>query len=222
MGNIRVVDVKQGVFALNDEVALENRAKLKENKTFMINLMASPGAGKTTTVIKTIEYLKEEYKIAVLEADIDSVVDAQKIDEIGITSLQVHTGGECAMDAEMTKQALSEINVKGFDLLILENVGNLVCPAETDVGASKNVCILSYPEGDDKPLKYPLMFEVSDIILVNKIDTKEYFKFDETAFAERVHMLNPNAKIFFISAKTEEGFSKWCDYLKDCVKEWND
>lgn len=221
MGNVRVIDVHQSVYAVNDEIAAKTRKRLKEEKTFMINLMASPGAGKTTTLLKTVEMLDGRYKIGVMEADIDSMVDAKKMADAGVASIQVHTGGECAMDAEMTLQAIEEFNTAQYDLLFLENVGNLVCPAETDTGASKNVAILSYPEGDDKPLKYPLMFQVCHAVLINKIDTKEYFEFDDEAVIERIHNRNPDAKIFFISAKTGEGFSDWIQWLEDNINEWN-
>lgn len=220
MGNVRVIEVHQGVFAANDAVAAKTRARLKEEKTFMINLMASPGAGKTTTLLKTVELLEGIYKIGVMEADIDSAVDAEKMSEAGVASIQVHTGGECAMDAEMTMQAIEEFNTAQYDLLVMENVGNLVCPAETDTGASKNVAILSYPEGDDKPLKYPLMFQVCDVVLINKIDTKDYFDFDDDAVVKRIHDRNPEAKVFFVSAKTGEGFDKWIEWLKNSVEEW--
>lgn len=184
----------------------------------MINLMASPGAGKTSVLLRTLEALKDDYKIGVMEADIDASVDAEKIAAAGGRSIQVHTGGECAMDAEMTRQAMEEFQTEDLDLLVLENVGNLVCPAETDTGATVNVEILSIPEGDDKPLKYPLMFTVCDLVLVNKIDTRDYFSFDDEAFIARVKKLNPQAKIIFLSAKTGEGFDTWITWLKGVLK----
>lgn len=217
---MKVIEVHQSVYAVNDEIAARTREKLKKEKTFMINLMASPGAGKTTTLLKTIELLDNRYKIGVMEADIDATVDAEKMKEAGVRSIQVHTGGQCAMDAEMTLQALMEFHTEDLDLLVMENVGNLVCPAETDTGASRNVAILSIPEGDDKPLKYPLMFEVCDVVLINKIDTREFFPFDDDAVVERIHMRNPNAKIFFLSAKTGEGFEPWIEWLENEIKEW--
>ncbi len=220
MGNVRVIDVHQSVYAVNDEIAVRTRARLKEEKTFMINLMSSPGAGKTTTLLRTAKMLGDRYRIGVMEADIDSSVDAEKMAEAGVDSIQVHTGGECAMDAQMTMQALDEFDTKGLDLLVMENVGNLVCPAETDTGASRNVVILSYPEGDDKPLKYPLMFEVCHVVLINKIDTKEYFDFDDEAVVERIHERNPLAKVFFVSAKTGEGFEEWISWLDNNIKKW--
>ena len=220
MGNVRVIDVHQSVYAVNDEIAAKTSARLKEEKTFMVNLMSSPGAGKTTTLIRTANMLGDRYRIGVMEADIDSSVDAEKMAAAGVASIQVHTGGECAMDAHMTMQALDEFDTDGLDLLVMENVGNLVCPAETDTGASSNVVILSYPEGDDKPLKYPLMFEVCHVVLINKIDTKEYFDFDDKAVVERIHERNPLAKVFFVSAKTGEGFEEWISWLDNNIKEW--
>lgn len=218
---VRVIDVHQSVYAANDELAKDTREQLKKDKTFMVNLMASPGAGKTTTLLRTIEELKGIYKIGIMEADIAATVDAERMQAAGVDSIQVHTGGECAMDAEMTRQAMIEFNTAQYDLLFLENVGNLVCPAETDTGASKKVAILSYPEGDDKPLKYPLMFEVCDAVLINKIDTRDYFPFDDAAVVERIHKLNPNSRIFFVSARTGEGFDGWISWLKKNIEEWN-
>ncbi|MGN0394763.1 MAG: hydrogenase nickel incorporation protein HypB [Coprococcus sp.] len=214
MAKVRVIDVHQSVYAVNDEIAAHIRNKLKREKTFMINLMASPGAGKTTTLLRTIEILKNKYKIGVMEADIEATVDAEKVEKAGVKSIQVHTGGQCAMDAEMTLQAMEEFHTEELDLLVMENVGNLVCPAETDTGASKNVAILSVPEGDDKPLKYPLMFQVCDVILINKIDTKKFFPFDDDAVIQRIHRRNPDAQIFFVSAKTGEGFAKWIEWIE--------
>ncbi|MGN0316951.1 MAG: hydrogenase nickel incorporation protein HypB [Lachnospira sp.] len=221
MGNIRVIDVHQSVFAVNDEIAEKTRQRLKKEKTFMVNLMASPGAGKTTTLLRTVNCLNNEFNIGVMEADIDATVDAEKMAEAGVASIQVHTGGECAMNAEMTKEAMDEFNTAQYDILFMENVGNLVCPAETDTGASVNVAILSIPEGDDKPLKYPLMFQVCHAVLINKIDTREYFPFDDKAVVERIHHHNPDAKIFFVSAKTGEGFDEWIEWLSGNVREWN-
>ena len=214
MGNVRIIDVNMNVFADNDAVAAQIREKNEKDHTFMINLMASPGAGKTSVLLRTLEALKEEYKIGVMEADIEASVDAEKIVAAGGRSIQVHTGGECAMNAEMTRHAMEEFQTEDLDLLILENVGNLVCPAEEDTGATVNVEILSIPEGDDKPLKYPLMFTVCQLILVNKIDTRDYFAFDDEAFIERVKKLNPDAEIIFLSAKTGEGVDQWIDWLR--------
>ncbi len=219
MSNFKVIDVNVGVFDLNDRIAAEVRQKNKEDHTFMINLMASPGAGKTTTLLRTIQALSPEYKIGVMEADIDATVDAEKMAAAGVRTIQVHTGGECAMDAAMTQQALEEFDTSDLDLLFMENVGNLVCPAEQDTGATVNAVILSLPEGDDKPLKYPLMFQVCQVVLVNKTDTRKFFRFDDQAFVERVHRLNPAARIFFLSAKTGEGFDAWVEWLKENVSK---
>ena len=221
MAKLKVIDVNHGVFDANNRIAAENRKRLKEQKTFMLNVMASPGSGKTTTLLATIKALNNRYKIGVMEADIDATVDTETMLNAGVESIQVHTNGECAMDAAMTKQSLNEFPTENLDLLFLENVGNLVCPAETDTGASKNLEILSVPEGDDKPLKYPLMFKVADVVLINKIDTREYFPFDDEAVKERIHKLNPNAEIFFISAKTGEGMEQWIDWLINQVDSWN-
>ena len=214
---VRVIDVNMGVFEMNDRIADEVRARNKANGTFMVNLMASPGSGKTTTLLRTIAELRDEYKIGVMEADIDASVDAEKMIEAGVRSIQIHTGGECAMDASMTQQALEEFDTSDLDLLFMENVGNLVCTAEQDTGATVNVEILSLPEGDDKPLKYPLMFTVCQAVIVNKIDTRKFFRFDDEAFIERVHSLNPDAKIFFLSSKTGEGFDAWTGWLREQI-----
>lgn len=218
---VRIIEIKQNVFAKNEVNADKIRQRLKEEKTFMINLMASPGAGKTTTLLRTIDMLKEEMKIGVMEADIDASVDAEKIAAAGAKSIQLHTGGMCHMDAEMTKQGLDEFGTQDLDLLFLENVGNLVCPAEFDTGACVNVAILSVPEGDDKPLKYPLMFQVCDLVLINKIDAKVIFDFDDEAVVQRIHQRNPKAKVLFLSAKTGKGFEAWCDWLRKSVQTWN-
>ena len=220
MPEFRVIDVNVGVFDKNDRVADANRAKLRAQKTFLLNVMASPGAGKTTTLLATIAALKDKYRIGVMEADIDATVDAETMANAGVRSIQVHTGGECAMDAEMTRQALEEFPTEDLDLLFLENIGNLVCPAETDTGASKNLEILSVPEGDDKPQKYPLMFEVCHAVLINKIDTTDFFPFDFDAVEERIHSLNPDCKIFFVSARTGEGMQEWIDWLDSEVAAW--
>jgi hydrogenase nickel incorporation protein HypB len=214
---VRVIDVNMGVFEMNDRIADEVRARNKANGTFMVNLMASPGSGKTTTLLRTIAELRDEYKIGVMEADIDASVDAEKMIKAGVRSIQIHTGGECAMDASMTQQALNEFDTSDLDLLFMENVGNLVCTAEQDTGATVNVEILSLPEGDDKPLKYPLMFTVCQAVIVNKVDTRKFFRFDDEAFIERVHSLNPDAKIFFLSSKTGEGFDAWTGWLREQI-----
>lgn len=198
------------------------RIELKNSKTFLLNLMSSPGSGKTTTVLRTIEALKDEMRIGVMEADIDSDVDAHTVSETGAKVIQLHTGGMCHLDADMTKQGLSGLGTEGLDFIILENVGNLVCPAEFDTGASKNAMILSVPEGDDKPLKYPLMFSIVDVLLINKIDAIANFDFDFKAVEERAKKLNPDIKVIPISAKTGEGIDKWADWIRTEVKNWNE
>mgnify|MGYP002732674332 FL=1 len=218
--SIQVIEVNESVFAGNDRLAEETRQKLKKEGTFLLNVMASPGAGKTSVLLRTIGLLKDRYRMGVMEADIDATVDAEKMQANGVRSIQVHTGGECAMNADMTRQALEEFCTEDLDLLFLENVGNLVCPAEEDVGACRSIEILSVPEGDDKPLKYPLMFQVTQAVLVNKIDTKEYFPFDDEAVTRRIHALNPEAKVFFVSAKTGEGFDEWVRWLAGEVDAW--
>ena len=217
MKEVRIIDVNVGVFEQNDRIAGEVRAMNTANRTFMVNIMASPGAGKTSTLLRTISMLRDRYSIGVMEADIDAAVDAEKMAEAGVRTIQVHTGGECAMDASMTKQALDEFDTRDLDLLFMENVGNLVCPAEQDTGAHINVEILSIPEGDDKPLKYPLMFEVCQCVLINKTDTRKFFPFDDEAVKERILRLNPAAKIFFVSAKTGEGFEAWTQWLSEQI-----
>lgn len=218
--SIQVIEVNESVFAGNDRLAEETRQKLKKEGTFLLNVMASPGAGKTSVLLRTIGLLKDRYRMGVMEADIDATVDAEKMQANGVRSIQVHTGGECAMNADMTRQALEEFHTEDLDLLFLENVGNLVCPAEEDVGACRSIEILSVPEGDDKPLKYPLMFQVTQAVLVNKIDTKEYFPFDDEVVTRRIHALNPEAKVFFVSAKTGEGFDEWVRWLAGEVDAW--
>lgn len=218
--SIQVIEMNESVFAGNDRLADETRQKLKKEGTFLLNVMASPGAGKTSVLLRTIGLLKDRYRMGVMEADIDATVDAEKMQANGVRSIQVHTGGECAMNADMTRQALEEFHTEDLDLLFLENVGNLVCPAEEDVGACRSIEILSVPEGDDKPLKYPLMFQVTQAVLVNKIDTKEYFPFDDEAVTRRIHALNPEAKVFFVSAKTGEGFDEWVRWLAGEVDAW--
>ncbi len=218
MSEVRVINVNVGVFEENNRIADQVRELNKESGTFLVNIMASPGAGKTSVLLRTIAALKDAYRIGVMEADIDATVDAEKMKQAGVRSIQVHTGGECAMDASMTMQAIKEFDAGGLDLLFLENVGNLVCPAEQDTGSNINVEILSVPEGDDKPLKYPLMFQVCQCILVNKTDTRKFFAFDDAAFVQRIHDLNPDAKIIFLSAKTGEGFEKWISWLKEQIE----
>ena len=220
MKDVRVIEVKKSVFESNDERAALLRKDLKDKGVFLLNLMSSPGAGKTTTLTRTIEQLKDDLRIGVMEADIDSSVDAKAIAETGVKSIQLHTLGMCHLDAGMTEQGIDEFGTDELDLVVLENVGNLVCPAEFDTGAVKNAMILSVPEGDDKPLKYPLMFSICDVVLINKIDAKSVFDFDDDAVVERIKKLNPKAEIFFISAKTGEGVDAWCDWLRKQVKAW--
>ncbi len=221
MNEFKVLEIKQSVFDDNDKQANLLREELKKDKTFLLNLMSSPGSGKTTTVLRTIKALENEMKIGVLEADIDSDVDARAVAKTNAKVIQLHTGGMCHLDADMTRQGLEGLKTEGIDFVILENVGNLVCPAEFDTGASKNAMILSVPEGDDKPLKYPLMFSIVDVLLINKIDTIGYFDFDLKAVEERAKKINPNIKIIPISAKTGEGMDKWFEWVRNEVKNWN-
>lgn len=221
MDKFKILEIKQSVFEDNDYQADLLREELKKKKTFLLNLMSSPGSGKTTTLTKTINALKDEMNIGVMEADIDSDVDAHTISKTGVKVIQLHTGGMCHLDADMTKQGLEGLGTENIDFAILENVGNLVCPAEFDTGASKNAMILSVPEGDDKPLKYPLMFSIVDVLLINKIDVLEYFDFDLEACKDRVKKLNPNIKIIPISARTGEGIEEFADWIRSEVKIWN-
>ncbi|MCQ2480568.1 MAG: hydrogenase nickel incorporation protein HypB [Clostridia bacterium] len=219
MDKVRVIEVKQSVFAHNDQDAAELRAQLKEKGIYLMNLMSAPGSGKTTTLTKLINSIKDEIKVAVMEADIDSDVDAITIAEkTGVKSIQLHTGGMCHLDAEMTRQGVEGLQAGDVDLIILENVGNLVCPAEFDTGATKNVMILSVPEGHDKPLKYPLMFSVCDLVIINKIDVMPYFDFDMDKVTEYVHMRNPKAEIIPISAKTGEGIDVLAQWVRKEIK----
>ena len=220
MNDVRVIEVKENILADNDKEAQILRDKLKSKKTFLMNLMSSPGSGKTTTLLRTVEQLKDKIKIGIMEADVDSDVDAIKMAEAGVKSIQLHTGGMCHLDAAMTEQGLNELDYNGLDLVVLENVGNLICPAEFDTGAAKNVMILSVPEGHDKPLKYPLMFSKVDALIINKIDVAPYFDFDMDKLREFVGRLNKNVKIFPISAKTGEGVEEWTNWLLNEVKTW--
>ena len=222
MADIRVLEIKESVFADNDRQADALRKELKEKGVFLLNLMSSPGAGKTTTLVKTIETLKDSLRIGVMEADIDSDVDARTIAHTGVKSIQLHTGGMCHLDATMTGQGIRGLGVEDIDLAILENVGNLVCPAEFDTGAVKNVMILSVPEGHDKPLKYPLMFQVCDAVLINKTDVLPYFDFDMDLVKTYIHQRNPQAEIFPVSAKTGKGITAWTDWLYNQVKIWKE
>ncbi|WP_434293416.1 hydrogenase nickel incorporation protein HypB [Clostridium botulinum] len=220
MDKYKVIEIKKSVFEDNDQQANLLREELRKEKTFLLNLMSSPGSGKTTTVLRTIEALKDEMNIGVLEADIDSEVDAHTVAQAGAKVIQLHTGGMCHLDADMTKQGLLGLGTEGVDFVILENVGNLVCPAEFDTGASKNAMILSVPEGDDKPLKYPLMFSIVDVVLINKIDAIANFDFDFKAVEEHIKKLNPNIKVIKISAKTGEGIDEWINWIRTEVKKW--
>ncbi len=220
MKDVRILEIRQSVFADNDRQAEALRAELREKGVFLLNLMSSPGAGKTTTLMSTIEALGEVFRIGVMEADIDSDVDARTISQSGAKVIQLHTGGMCHLDAAMTRQGLEGLETGDVELAILENVGNLVCPAEFDTGAARNAMILSVPEGDDKPLKYPLMFSVCDVVLINKIDVLPYFDFDLEKCREYIRMRNPDARIIPICAKTGEGIDAWADWLRAEIRSW--
>jgi hydrogenase nickel incorporation protein HypB len=209
----KVLEIKKGIFENNDRQADLLREDLKNEKTFLLNLMSSPGSGKTTTVLKAIEMLRDKFRFGIMEADIDSDVDARKVAEVGIPVVQVHTGGMCHLDAEMTRQGLAALPTKDMDIVILENVGNLVCPAEFDTGATKNAMILSVPEGDDKPLKYPLMFSIVDVLLINKMDTIGMFDFNLEDVVKRAKTINPDILVIPISAKTGDGMEPWINWL---------
>ena len=221
MNAFRVIEVKQSIFADNNQDADRLRQQMKEEKTFLINLMSSPGSGKTTTLTGLINRLKDDLRIGIMEADIDSDVDADTISRTGVKVIQLHTGGMCHLDADMTRQGIRQLGTEGLDLVVLENVVNLVCPAEFDTGAALNMMILSVPEGHDKPLKYPLIFQVCDILVINKIDVLPYFDFDLEKVREFALRRNPNLKIFPISAKTGEGVDALADYLRQQVISWN-
>ena len=221
MDEVRLIEVKQSVFEDNNRDAEELRAELKRNKTFLLNLMSSPGSGKTSLLLKLAKELKGKVKLGVMEADIDSAVDARAMLEAGVSTIQIHTGGMCHLDADMTRQGLRELGAEAFDLVVLENVGNLVCPAEFDTGASKNMTILSVPEGHDKPLKYPLMYETCQLLVINKIDVMEYFDFDAEKVTEYAKMRNPDIEILFVSAKTGEGIPRVAEWILKQVREWN-
>ena len=220
MNTFRVIEVKQSIFADNDQDADRLRQQMKNEKTFLINLMSSPGSGKTTTLTGLINRLKADLKIGVMEADIDSDVDADTISQTGAKVIQLHTGGMCHLDADMTRQGVKQLGTEELDLVVLENVGNLVCPAEFDTGAAMNMMILSVPEGHDKPLKYPLIFQVCDVMIINKIDVLPYFDFDMEKVREFARRRNPNIQIFPISAKTGEGMDALAAYLKETITDW--
>ena len=222
MDGFKVLEIKKSVFENNDREADLLREQLKKDRVFLLNLMSSPGSGKTTTLTKTIAALKDEFRIGVMEADIDSDVDAATIEKTGVKVIQLHTGGMCHLDAGMTAQGLEGMGVEDIDFAILENVGNLVCPAEFDTGSVKNAMILSVPEGHDKPLKYPLMFSICDVLLINKIDVLPYFDFDLEECKKYVKKLNPNMKVIPISARTGEGIEEWANWLRTEIKAWNE
>ena len=222
MEAFRTIEVKRSIFDNNERQAEELRRELKKEKVFLLNLMSSPGSGKTTTLQRTIEALRKELRIGIMQADIDSDVDARTIENMGVKVIQLHTGGMCHLDADMTGQGLKAMGTGNVDLAVLENVGNLVCPAEFDTGAVKNAMILSVPEGDDKPLKYPLMFSVCDVVLINKMDVMPYFDFDLEKCRENIRLRNPKAKVIPISAKTGEGLDAWTDWLRTEVKAWRE
>ena len=221
MDEVKIIEIKKSVFADNEQDAASLRKELKDKGVYLLNLMSSPGSGKTTTLIRTLNLLKDKLRLAVMEADIDSDVDAVKVKEAtGVEAIQLHTGGMCHLDAEMTRQGLDNLDLARTDLVILENVGNLVCPAEFDTGAVRNAMILSVPEGDDKPLKYPLMFSVCDLVLVNKTDVLPYFDFSLERCRENVRLRNPRARVIPICAKTGEGVDAFADWLVDEVENW--
>ena len=217
---IKVIEVKESVFANNDRAAEALRERMHDAGTFMINLMSSPGAGKTTLLSATTRALADEMRVAIMEADVDSDVDAHTVQEAGAKAIQLHTGGMCHLDAAMTEQGLQQMGYEDTDLVFIENVGNLICPAEFDTGAAAKVMILSVPEGDDKPLKYPLMFEVSDLVLISKVDTLPYFDFDRDKLERNVLLRNPDAQIIYLSAKTGEGMDQWLSWLRKHVSDW--
>ena len=222
MDEIKILELKESVFADNNADAQRLRDQLKAEKTFLINLMSSPGSGKTSTLLALAEELAGKIRWAVMEADIDSVVDAQTMKEAGVEAVQLHTGGMCHLDADMTRQGLSQLDTSTLDMVVLENVGNLVCPAEFDTGAALNMTILSVPEGHDKPLKYPLMFSVVDVVLINKIDVMTYFDFDMEKCKEYIAMRNPNTKVIPICARTGEGIDEWNEWLLEQVRAWKE
>jgi hydrogenase nickel incorporation protein HypB len=221
MEEVRIIEVKESVFEDNNRDAEALRAQLKAEKTFLLNLMSSPGSGKTTTLLALTQYLKDQIRFGVMEADIDSTVDARAMLDAGVKAIQIHTGGMCHLDADMTRQGLRELGMEDLDLVILENVGNLVCPAEFDTGSSRNMTILSVPEGDDKPLKYPLMYETCHLLVINKIDVMDYFDFDKDKVVKAAKMRNPDIDVLFISARTGEGIPQLAEWILNQVAQWN-
>ncbi|MBQ2845927.1 MAG: hydrogenase nickel incorporation protein HypB [Firmicutes bacterium] len=222
MEQVKIIEVKESVFAENDKDAAELREQLKKEKTFLLNMMSSPGSGKTSTLLALAKELKGKLRFGVMEADIDSALDAEAMLDAGVEAIQIHTGGMCHLDASMTRQGLEGLETQELDLVVLENVGNLVCPAEFDTGASKNMTILSVPEGHDKPLKYPLMYETCHLLVINKTDVMEYFDFDKEKAVEYAKMRNPGIEVLFISAKTGEGIPELANWIIKNVNEWND
>lgn len=222
MEDIKIIEVKQSIFEDNNKDADRLRARLKEEKTFLLNLMSSPGSGKTTLLLALAKEIGNRLKVGVMEADIDSAVDAKTMMDAGVYSIQIHTGGMCHLDADMTRQGLDSIGSENFDLVILENVGNLVCPAEFDTGSVKNMTVLSVPEGHDKPLKYPLMYETCQLLVISKIDVLPYFDFDCDKVVEFAKSRNPDIDIIFVSARTGEGISALADWIINSVKQWNE
>ena len=222
MEQVKIIEVKESVFAGNDKDAAELREQLKKEKTFLLNMMSSPGSGKTSTLLALAKELKGKLRFGVMEADIDSALDAEAMLDAGVEAIQIHTGGMCHLDASMTRQGLEGLETQELDLVVLENVGNLVCPAEFDTGASKNMTILSVPEGHDKPLKYPLMYETCHLLVINKTDVMEYFDFDKEKAVEYAKMRNPGIEVLFISAKTGEGIPELANWIIKNVNEWND
>jgi hydrogenase nickel incorporation protein HypB len=221
MEEVRIIEVKESVFEDNNRDAEALRTQLKAEKTFLLNLMSSPGSGKTTTLLALTQYLKDQIRFGVMEADIDSTVDARAMLDAGVKAIQIHTGGMCHLDADMTRQGLRELGMEDLDLVILENVGNLVCPAEFDTGSSRNMTILSVPEGDDKPLKYPLMYETCHLLVINKIDVMDYFDFDKDKVVKAAKMRNPDIDVLFISARTGEGIPQLAEWILNQVAQWN-
>ena len=221
MEEVRIIEVKESVFEDNNRDAEALRTQLKAEKTFLLNLMSSPGSGKTTTLLALTQYLKDQIRFGVMEADIDSTVDARAMLDAGVKAIQIHTGGMCHLDADMTRQGLRELGTEDLDLVILENVGNLVCPAEFDTGSSRNMTILSVPEGDDKPLKYPLMYETCHLLVINKIDVMDYFDFDKDKVVKAAKMRNPDIDVLFISARTGEGIPQLAEWILNQVSQWN-
>jgi len=218
MTDVTLINIKEEILAENKELAHQLRADLRERRVFLMNLMSSPGSGKTSLILSVLEHLREDFRMAVIEGDVDSAVDAERISREGFPAIQIRTGGSCHLSAAMVEKGLSALPLESFDLLFLENIGNLICPAGSDTGAHLNVALVSIPEGDDKPLKYPLIFRTSDAFVVNKIDVMDHFDFDMGAFRERVRRLNPDAPVFEVSCRTGEGIESWSRWLKERIR----